>query len=205
MDVLTEREQQRVEENIGLADALACNYVYYASSRVHRITGRGELLDELKSVAYDGLITAARTFDPNRNTKFSSWAYISIKYKLYRFVCSSEFHEEKEIPTQEEALVLLAGSIRDEGLQEDVECASVIEWMSEHLPPVQAEVLRLLYGGLTQSEIARKLNLPVSTIKGRIVRMRDRLEMVFNSTFGASHERRKAPPRKKRRQGGVRE
>lgn len=54
------------------------------ASRYCRI-GRGLFtLDELRSAAYEGLIIAARKFDPTRGLKFSTYAFRWIDQKLKR-------------------------------------------------------------------------------------------------------------------------
>lgn len=65
---------QVVIENLGLANAVS-----------HRYTGRGVDTDELRQVAYLGLVAAAQRFDPDRGHDFASFAVPTMLGEVKRF------------------------------------------------------------------------------------------------------------------------
>jgi len=69
---LTIKERNKlVEENLNLARKLASSFKHSWCE-----------YDELLSTAYSALCEAARTFDPENGTKFSTHAYTKIKFSL---------------------------------------------------------------------------------------------------------------------------
>jgi RNA polymerase sigma-B factor len=67
-------EAELVESHRGLADRLA-----------QRFAGRGQPLDDLKQVAYVGLVMAARRYDPQREIRFSTYAQATVVGELKRY------------------------------------------------------------------------------------------------------------------------
>jgi RNA polymerase sigma-B factor len=72
-DPTQERRNALVAEHLGLARSLA-----------RRFAGRGEPLDDLEQVAFEGLVKAVERFDPERGTSFASFAVPTIVGEIKR-------------------------------------------------------------------------------------------------------------------------
>jgi RNA polymerase sigma-70 factor (ECF subfamily) len=125
----------------------------------------------------------ASTFDPARGTAFS-WVVTQVRNRAIDRLRSYRRRGE---------LIDAFGPDIDSGLEvrsasqnaESSERARDIHGAMEQLTPEQRQVLRLAYfEGLTQVEIAEKLNQPLGTIKARAHRAMARLRI----TLGFLHE-----------------
>lgn len=68
-----------------LRNRLVVNYsplVKYAAGRVYARSGRADLQDDLYSWGVVGLLDAIETYDPERNTKFASYAISKIRWAI---------------------------------------------------------------------------------------------------------------------------
>jgi RNA polymerase sigma factor (sigma-70 family) len=69
---LTEAEQNRlIIDNMKLVPAVAAGY-----------RGGSIDFDDLEAIGREGLVKAARSFDPDAGTKFSTWAWIKIQSEI---------------------------------------------------------------------------------------------------------------------------
>jgi RNA polymerase sigma-B factor len=68
-----EARNQLVEAHLGLARSLA-----------RRFAGRGEPLEDLEQVAFEGLAKAVERFDPNRGTSFAAFAVPTVVGEIKR-------------------------------------------------------------------------------------------------------------------------
>ena len=90
-----------VTDNRGLAERLAS-----------RFAGRGQPLDDLRQVAYLGLVLAARRFDPARGVAFSTYAHATIAGELKRHFRDHAWALHVSRPMQELYLGVRAASER---------------------------------------------------------------------------------------------
>ena len=79
-----------VHDNRGLAERLAL-----------RFAGRGQPLDDLRQVAYLGLVLAAGRFDPDRGVAFTTFAHATIAGELKRHFRDHAWHLHVARPVQE--------------------------------------------------------------------------------------------------------
>ena len=86
-----------VDEHRGLADRLAA-----------RFAGRGHPYEDLRQVAYLGLVTAAQRFDEEREVPFASYAQVTIVGELKRYFRDHSWQLRVPRPVQELYLALQA-------------------------------------------------------------------------------------------------
>ena len=86
-----------VEEHRGLADRLSA-----------RFAGRGHPYEDLRQVAYLGLVTAAQRFDADREVPFATYAQVTIVGELKRYFRDHSWQLRVPRPVQELFLALQA-------------------------------------------------------------------------------------------------
>jgi RNA polymerase sigma-B factor len=65
-------------------NALVAEHLGLARSLARRFAGRGEPLDDLEQVAFEGLVKAVERFDPHRGTSFAAFAVPTIVGEIKR-------------------------------------------------------------------------------------------------------------------------
>ena len=88
-----------VESHHALAERLAM-----------RFAGRGQPVDDLTQVAYVGLVTAARRFDPDRGVRFATFAQATIVGELKKYFRDHAWQLHVARPIQEIYLAVRATS-----------------------------------------------------------------------------------------------
>ena len=177
---LTDAQAKIVEENISLADQFACRNVKTVANRLYGQRYKEDLLDDLKEIAYDALMLAAQKFDPTRGVPFPAYAVITMRFALKRFI--HDRANSREVAVDPSNLSELCENDDSWSVdEEDVSDSLVTESLVELLPPSHRAILTEMLRGKNQTEIARELGLPVSTVMGRIRRMRSQAGVKYYS------------------------
>lgn len=172
------QEQRAVEELVkrvrqGETEALGALYDRYAG-RVYAFLLRAvqrELAEELLQDVFVALWQKVYLYDPERGS-FNAWFFTLVRHRLYDALPKYQKHQSEDLlsaPGVGESVAEIAGNrtdLEDQVLRlfRDEELRRAVN----HLPPDQRQTILMTYfGGLSHRELAEKLNLPVSTIKGR--------------------------------------
>jgi RNA polymerase sigma-70 factor (ECF subfamily) len=131
-----------------------------------RVTGRRTAAEEATQDAFLGLWRAASTYDPSRGA-LKAWLLSLVRSRsidwLRREARHSRHVELDDFITSH----LEAKENTEQQVAQDDESRRIRNLLKA-LPDGQRQAIELAYfGGLTQAEIAVKLNSPVGTIKGR--------------------------------------
>lgn len=147
-------------------------YVHLVYSMARRVLFDGHRAEEVTQDVFVKLWQQGHRYDPRRG-RFSSWLL-----SVTRFAAIDRLRQEGRRPVLAE--------IRDDGESEhtrnDADLSRLLPtdhaaWergqhlrlLLDGLPPEQREVIELAYfGGLTHSELAEQLRLPLGTVKGRL-------------------------------------
>ena len=120
--------------------------------------------DELISAAYEGLVVASKTFNPNMGTKFTSYAYKAMDQQMKETVdfLTSNCDELLE--------VIDAHSV------EEIDCRDYSHFTQEDVTLLES----IIRSGLSIHQYAKENNIPDSTLYERINNMK---EKVIGATF----------------------
>lgn len=150
----------------GDADALRILYERYGRivySFGFRITGDATLSEECVQDVFVALWRRAASFDPRR-ARLTTWLFVVARNRAIELVRQRSRRAEPQADVEPEGAApdpseLVAGAD---------EAQRVAEAMAE-LPEEQLEVLRLsFFDGLSHSEIAEAIGIPLGTVKGRM-------------------------------------
>jgi RNA polymerase sigma factor (sigma-70 family) len=131
--------------------------------------------DDFESAACLALVEAARSFDPERNIRFATFARFRIRGALFDVGRSMSLagwegdHENapdlvRLTPLNEEFGIVL-NSVRDPEVGADVDAIDAVEQWLRKLPRRHAEVCRRYYiDGKTQAEVAGEMGVSQSEI-----------------------------------------
>lgn len=170
------------------SEALSALYDLYAG-RVHAILLRAVepgLAEELLQDVFVALWQKAHLYDPARGS-FNAWFFTLVRHRLfdalprYQKIRSENPLSAPTVADQVSALSDARPGPEDETLRlfRDSEIRTALEG----LPEEQREViLQTFFGGLTQRELAERLKLPLSTIKGRSRLALQRLRQLLPET-----------------------
>jgi RNA polymerase sigma-70 factor (ECF subfamily) len=175
---LTELADGELIERVGQGDRVAFEELYRRYTRpvlglaLRRLGDRGRAEDAVQD-AFTAIWRSAGSYDPERG-QGGAWLYTVARNAIVDGA-RRRFEPAMEIPDEPS---------RDRGPDERAE-ASWLAWRVhaalERLPEHERPVIELAYwGGLSQSEIAAKLGIPLGTIKTRtrsaLARLADLLE-----------------------------
>lgn len=152
------------------ADAFAVIYDRHATaaySLAHRICGTRALAEDVVQEAFLSLWRRLDRYDAARG-EVRSWLLGIVHNGAIDKLRQSALHERRRASSDglEERL---QSPERTDLEVEQREQASEVQTALRALPPEQRRVIELAYfGGLTHTEIAARLELPVGTIKGRM-------------------------------------
>jgi RNA polymerase sigma-70 factor (ECF subfamily) len=150
--------------------ALADAYAAYAPSvlaYLRRHVGHSDAEDALQRTFIDVWRSAAR-YDPQQ--RFTGWLF-TIAHRRAVDTLRQRRHDVVDV----ESLRGLVGEDGRETVERWADAADVRSCL-ERLPEHEREVLLLAYyGGLTQTEIAARLDIPLGTVKSRATRGTRRL------------------------------
>lgn len=162
---------RRVQQ--GESEALATLYDLYAG-RVYAILLQAVepgLAEELLQDAFVALWQKAHLFDSTRGS-FNAWFFTVVRHRLFDALPRYQKIRNETLfstPTVTDQVTIVPDT--KAGPEAEVLTLfrnSEIQTALAGLPPEQREViLQTFFGGLTQRELAERLNVPLSTIKGR--------------------------------------
>ena len=162
-----DEKEKLVLNNMGLAYKLASSYF-------RKFSGVYEL-DDLKSVAYIGLMKAVNTFNPELNYQFSTYAYACIRTEICNYLSDNKkflgqmyFEDPITTKSKDSDDYKLGDTIADPfNLEESVEgtinCSMLLEEINK-LPGRYPEILKYRMRGMTFVEIGKLFGLSQPTI-----------------------------------------
>jgi len=115
-----------------------------AAHLARRFANRGEQLDDLKQVAFVGLLKAVERFDPDRNLEFSTFATATIEGELKRHFRDKTWAIRP--PRRRQELHLRLGGAVSE-LSQHLGRAPRVPEVAAHLGVSEDEVLDAMYAG----------------------------------------------------------
>ncbi len=161
------------------------NLVYSMAWRVLQDVG---LAEEVTQDIFLKLWQKGRQYDPARG-RFSSWLL-----SVTRFAAIDRLRREDRQPSQAN---IAAGEQDETAALEQLLPTDHAAWergqhlrlVLEQLPTEQRQIIELAYfGGLTHSELAEHLGLPLGTVKGRLRLGLEKLRALWLDETGKKHE-----------------
>lgn len=162
-------------ERVAGGDSAALEQLYERYARITyglalKILASAEQAEDVVQEAFWRIWNRATTFQTGSG-QFAPWLF-----GIVRNLCIDELRRRQARPpalrneADEQALLALADSTPDmDALSWEAERRRLITSALAELPPDQRQVIELAYfGGLSQREIADKLNNPLGTVKTRV-------------------------------------
>jgi RNA polymerase sigma-70 factor (ECF subfamily) len=166
---------RRIDE--GDPDALRTLYERYGGivfGMTYRLLGDRQTAEECTQDVFVSVWRTARGFDPDR-ARVSTWL---MSIARNRAIDATRRRAARPVDPYEEVVSVDESPDTAELVSSADEASRVAAAMAE-LPDVQREALSLAYfDGLSHTEIAERLHLPVGTVKGRIRLALDRLRAI---------------------------
>lgn len=152
-------------EDLGALESLYDRYSALTFALAFRMTGDRETAEDIVQESFLNVWRYAASYDPSRSSP-RSWLLSIVRHR-----CIDRIRKRAVRPqTAWDEDVVNRPSSSD--VWEDVARTMTrddVRRALEALPPEQRETLELAYfDGLTHVEIARKMNVPLGTVKGRI-------------------------------------
>lgn len=147
--------------------ALYDRYGRLAFGLAYRIVNDGPLGEEIVQDAFMQVWRRAATYHPNQGGNARAWLLTIVHHRAIDMVRRAGGQRPPDVPL-DDARDLVAGTdvwreVSARLTQADVRAAVAA------LPPEQREAIELAYfQGLSQSEIAERLQTPLGTVKGRM-------------------------------------
>ncbi|MBV9426079.1 MAG: sigma-70 family RNA polymerase sigma factor [Solirubrobacterales bacterium] len=153
--------------DISAFEVIFDRHVDAAYSLAHRICGRRAMAEDAVQEAFLSLWRANSRYDPARGS-VRAWVASVVHNRALDAVRVERAKAGRDV-RDELAAERVAGTERTESeVQRRDERREILRAL-DALPTDQRQVIELAYfGGLTHSEIARKLSLPAGTVKGRM-------------------------------------
>ncbi|HET6965251.1 MAG TPA: sigma-70 family RNA polymerase sigma factor, partial [Acidimicrobiales bacterium] len=126
-------EEEMVGRHLNLARGLA-----------RRFAGHGEPLDDLRQVAFVGLVLAAGRYDPGQNASFSTYATATILGELKRYFRDKSWM--MRVPRQVQETYLAIKTAREE-LYQELACSPTIDQIARRLRISEEAVLDAIEAG----------------------------------------------------------
>jgi RNA polymerase sigma-70 factor (ECF subfamily) len=146
-------------------EALYDRYRSRAFGLAVRLTRRRSIAEEVTQDAFVNLWRNAGSYDPARGN-LGSWLLTFVRHRAIDSLRSGR-RRERDVELEGVAERLEAPGRTDEEVSRREESLGARRLL-EKLPADQREVIELAYfGGLSQSEIATKVGIPLGTVKGR--------------------------------------
>jgi RNA polymerase sigma-70 factor (ECF subfamily) len=132
-----------------------------------RVTGRRRAAEEATQDAFLSLWRAAAEWDANRGT-LKTWLLAMVRNRSVDWL-RREARHDRNLEIDDAIVGGLEAGERPEEQASAREDARQARELLICLPPEQREVVELAYfNGLTQTEIAVKVGIPLGTVKGRL-------------------------------------
>lgn len=163
---LSHRRQQLVKAYLNSKDYRDQMYSCIFNTVKRKVSD--DEFDELKSVAYEGLIKAARNFKTRKGARFKSFAYLNIQTKIISYI----EHWNKKCRKPEQEVLSLQYMLDEEdgrdmlemidsgetSISDNVQDKNFVEAVFELLTPFQRRVTEMLMYNYDIPEICRALN-----------------------------------------------
>jgi RNA polymerase sigma-70 factor (ECF subfamily) len=147
-------------------DAIYRRHQTRAFLQAMRITGRPSVAEEVTQDAFLGLWNSASCFDPNRGS-LTTWLLSLVRNRGIDSIRRRARHDRVLEIDDAIADRLEAAERTDEQVVKRDQSRQMRELLTE-LPDDQREVIQLSYfTGLSQTEIAKEIDIPLGTVKGR--------------------------------------
>lgn len=164
----------------GDADALRQLYERYGRlvySFAHRFTSDATLSEEATQDTFVALWRKAGSYDPER-ARLSTWLFVVARNRAI------ELGRQKARRPELRDEVDVSGTAPDpSNIVGDADVSQRLAEAMAELPEEQLEVLRLaFFDGLSHSEIADSLGLPLGTVKGRMRLALSRMRTLIDDT-----------------------
>jgi len=136
-------------------------------SLAYRICGVRTTAEEVAQEAFLTIWRSGARYDRTRGS-VRTWLLGIVHNRAIDMVRRSAVHERRRA-ADEQAAEVLAAPERTDAEAARRETARSVRALIDNLPPAQRRVVDLAYfGGFTHEEIARILDAPVGTVKGRM-------------------------------------
>ena len=168
---LSDQELMRLVQRADDQEAFACLYDRYAprAFRVARSVCASSA--QAEDAVQEGFLSIWRgraRFDTNRADSFGAWSMTIVRYAAIDALRYEKADKRPRL-TAEQSQPVDGGSQSPEAQAIVCQEADAIRAKLARLPEKQAEVIQLgFYGELSHSEIAKQLDLPPGTVKGRM-------------------------------------
>ena len=126
-------EEEMVSRHLKLARGLA-----------RRFSGHGEPVEDLRQVAFVGLVLAARRYDPEQNASFSTYATATILGELKRYFRDKSWM--MRVPRQVQETYLAIKTAREE-LYQELACSPTISQTARRVRISEEAVLDAIEAG----------------------------------------------------------
>lgn len=137
----------------------------------------GAAHEDLSQEGFMALLNAVRSYDPQRNSAFATFAQQCIKnrmiscYKRTKPDCD-ELPEELELPDD-------PAEIPENKVLEMTAADELFRRVSKELSKLELSVLKLYLNGVSYSEISAKLDIPMKSVDNAVQRIRRKLRDVL--------------------------
>ena len=137
-----------------------------AYSLAYRMCGRRTVAEDIVQEAFLSLWRSSTRYDPTRGS-VRAWVLAAVRNRAIDAFRRESVTTGRDV-ADDQAAALLAADERTEAEVERREDARRIRAALEQLPDDQRRVIELAYfDGLSQSEIAAWVDVPLGTVKGR--------------------------------------
>jgi RNA polymerase sigma factor (sigma-70 family) len=146
--------------------ALAQLYDRYGAmvySLAYRVTGTPALAEETTQDTFMKVWNQASRWDPEKG-RFSSWLLTVTRYTAIDRLRQEQRHNSVSIDKMPEPTSRI-GIPHDPRLQD----GKILRELLQQIPPEQAQLIeRAFFQGMTHSELAESLDIPLGTVKTRV-------------------------------------
>lgn len=141
---------------------------------VTKVLSSSEKYDDFCGAAEEGLIKAAKRYDPKKNIKFNTFATMTVKNALKTYLTWTNRKKRKsetpdlslDAPLGEDDDLLLAEKIADNyDFEKRIVVENYIGKIFKELNSFERKVTKLMMDGYTDDEIAQRLNREPKEIK----------------------------------------
>jgi RNA polymerase sigma-70 factor, ECF subfamily len=174
---------------VGEGDARAFEVIFdrhapVAWALAYRVCGRRPLAEDVVQEAFLSLWRCGARYDPTRGN-VRAWLLSVVRHQAIDAIRRASVRESHSAPDEELVERVASAELTEAEIVRRDDARHVHRALAA-LPPEQRQVIGLAYfGGLTQQEIARTLELPPGTVKGRTRLGLQKLEVVLHPTLRA--------------------
>lgn len=127
-----------------IEEELVARHLNLARGLARRFSGHGEPVEDLRQVAFVGLVLAARRYDPSQNASFSTYATATILGELKRYFRDKSWM--MRVPRHIQETYLAIKTAREE-LYQELACSPTIDQIARRLGISEEAVLEAIEAG----------------------------------------------------------